>query len=318
MDGGAVSGGGFTPPVAGLTEDGGATGRAGSRRGTGSRAEPVSWRVRTRDGIVLRALDWAGEPGRTPLLCLTGICRTAEDFADVAARHAGRRRVVALDYVGHGGSEPAAELSRYTPEAVLSDVLDVVAALHLPRAAVVGTSFGGLMAMFLSLIRPGLLRGVLLNDVGPTIETDGMAVVTAFAGHDPGFASLEESIPYLKTVMPRIPLPDEAAWRRFADLTYRRGADGLYHPRWDTRIVRAFDAGGGGGEFGSVFRGLRDVPTALVWGEESEILGWPTVARMLRDKPDLELIRFPGAGHAPTLTEAAIVPAVDGFLDGIA
>lgn len=278
---------------------------------------PVSWRVRTRDGIALGALEWQGDPRRTPILCLTGICRTAEDYEGLAARHAGRRRVVSLDYVGHGESERAAEVSRYMPQAVLSDVLDVCAALHLPRVVAVGTSFGGLMTMFLSLIRPGLLRGALLNDIGPTVETDGMSVVSGFAGHDPGFASLEEGVAYLRQVMPGMPLRDDAAWLRFADRTYRRGEDGRLHPRWDTRIMQAFDAGGGGGSFGSVFLGLRDVPTALVWGEESDILRWPTVRGMIRDKPDLELIRFPGAGHAPTLDEPEIVPTVDAFLDAI-
>lgn len=275
-------------------------------------------RVVTRDGLSLRALEWEGGPGRTPLLCLTGICRTAEDYAELAARQAGRRRVVALDYVGHGESDRAAELSRYTPQAVLSDVLDACAALHLSRVVVVGTSFGGLMAMFLSLIRPGLLRGVLLNDVGPRIETDGMSVVSGFAGHDPGFASLEESAGYLRTALPGMRLRDEAAWLRFAALTYREGGDHRFHPRWDTRIARAFEEGGKGGDFGAVFRGLRDVPTALVWGEESDILRWPTVARMLREKPDLRLIRFPGMGHAPTLSEPEIARAVDGFLEGVA
>ena len=271
-----------------------------------------------RDGLAMRALDWDGDPSRTPLLCLSGICRTAEDYVDVAARHAGRRRVVALDYVGHGESARADDLRRYHPRAVIGDVLDACAALHLPRVVSVGTSFGGLVTMFLSLVRPGLLRGALINDIGPVVETDGMGMVSGFAGHDPGFESLEASVPYLRSVMPGMPLRDDAAWLRFADLTYRRGEDGRLHPRWDTRIVRAMEADGAGGAFGDIFRGLRDVPTALVWGEESDILRWSTVAAMVRTHPDLNLIRFPGAGHAPTLTEPEIVPAVDAFLDGIA
>ncbi|WP_376092181.1 alpha/beta fold hydrolase [Roseomonas sp. CCTCC AB2023176] len=276
------------------------------------------WRVETRDGIVLRAVDWAGDPARTPVLCLSGICRTADDFAELAARQAGLRRVVALDYVGHGESDRAPEVARYTPQAVLSDILDVCAAMHLPRVVSVGTSFGGLMTMFLSLVRPGLLRGALLNDIGPRVETDGMGIVSGFAGHDPGFAAIEDAVAYLRNLFPTMPIRDEAGWLRFAGLTYRAGGDGRLHPRWDTRIAQAFAAGGGGGDFGHVFRGLSAVPTALVWAEASDILRWPTVSRMLLEKPDLDLIRFPGAGHAPTLNEPEIVRAVDAFLEGIA
>jgi pimeloyl-ACP methyl ester carboxylesterase len=278
--------------------------------------KPIERRVAARDGLMLNALDWPGDPARTPLLCLTGICRTAWDYEAVAERHAGKRRVVALDYMGHGDSARAPDVSRYRPDRALADVLDVCAALYVPRAAVVGTSFGGLMAMLLSLLRPAMLRGVLLNDIGPRIDPQGLALVSGFAGHDPGFASLEEAVSYLRSIMPRIPLPDEDAWLHFAALTYKRDEDGRLHPRWDTRLARSMEAGGGG--FGAVFRGLRPIPTALVWAEASEFLAADTVRAMVRDKPDLELISLPGAGHAPTLSELELVRPVDAFLDRIA
>ena len=181
--------------------------------------KPLARRVAARDGLALSALDWAGDERRTPLLCLPGICRTAWDYARLAERHAGKRRVVAVDYMGHGESARASDVSRYRPEQVAGDVLDACAALHLPRAVVVGTSFGGLMAMALSVLRPTLLRGVVLNDIGPRIDPRGLALVGGFAGHDPGFGRIEDAVAYLRTIMPRIPLPDDEAWRRFAALT---------------------------------------------------------------------------------------------------
>lgn len=71
------------------------------------KARPLA--VSARDGLRLAALEWPGDPARAPLLCLPGICRTARDFAALARRHAGRRRVVALDYAGHGESARAAD-----------------------------------------------------------------------------------------------------------------------------------------------------------------------------------------------------------------
>ncbi|MBP0492328.1 alpha/beta fold hydrolase [Pararoseomonas indoligenes] len=278
---------------------------------------PVTRRIAARDGLVLNALDWPGDEGRTPLLCLTGILRTAHDYDRFAERHAGKRRVVALDYMGHGESARAADIARYRPERAVNDVLDACAALHLPRAVVVGTSFGGIMAMILSVLRPTLLRGVVLNDIGPVIDPRGLSQVGGFAGNDPGFPGIDEAVAYLRTVMPRIPLADEEAWRHFAGLTYARGEDGLLHPRWDTRIAEAMEAGAAPPDLGPVFRGLRPVPAMLVWGEESEFLAADTVRAMVREKPDLELVTLPGAGHAPTLEEPELVGPVDDFLDRI-
>jgi pimeloyl-ACP methyl ester carboxylesterase len=284
---------------------------------SGDPMQPVQRRVTARDGLGLSALDWAGDEARTPLLLLPGICRTAWDYALLARRHAGRRRCVALDYMGHGDSDRATDLSRYRPERAVGDILDACAALHLPRAVVVGTSFGGLMAMVLSVLRPTLLRGVVLNDIGPQIDPRGLELVGGFAGHDPGFRDIDEAVSYLRTVMPRIPLPDEEAWRHFAALTYKPGEDGLLHPRWDTRIQRAMEAGGGTLDLGPAFRGLRPIPAMLVWGEASEFLAAETVRAMVRDKPDLELVTLPGAGHAPTLEEPGVAGPLDDFLDRI-
>ena len=279
--------------------------------------KPLLRRVRARDGLGLSALEWPGDETRTPLLLLTGICRTAWDYEGLAARHAGKRRVVALDYMGHGESDRAPEVSRYRPERAVGDVLDACAALHVSRAAVVGTSFGGILAMFLSVLRPTLLRGVVLNDIGPTIDPRGLQAVGGFAGYDPGAETIDEAVAYLRTIMPLIPLPNEDAWRHFAALTYKRGADGRLHPRWDTRIQGAMEAGGGELDLGPVFRGLRPIPAMLVWGEASEFLAADTVRAMIRDKPDLELVSLPGAGHAPTLTEPEIAEPLDRFLDAI-
>ncbi|HYF07237.1 MAG TPA: hypothetical protein VD970_06420, partial [Acetobacteraceae bacterium] len=72
-----------------------------------------------RDGLLLSAAVWDGPAGRSPILCLPGICRSTLDFEDLAMRHAPRRRVVALDYAGHGESARAADTTRYQPFTLL-------------------------------------------------------------------------------------------------------------------------------------------------------------------------------------------------------
>jgi pimeloyl-ACP methyl ester carboxylesterase len=278
---------------------------------------PREHHVTARDGLLLAITEWGGGPG-VPLLCLPGVTRSARDFAHLGARHGGQRRVVAVDWAGHGGSGRAAEITRYAPEPAVRDVLDVMSALHLGRCVVIGTSFGGLVSMFLSLLRPGALAAVVLNDIGPRIEDRGMAFVTDFVARDPGFASIEEAVAFLQERLPNLSHEDDAAWRDFAHATYARGEDGRFHPRWDTRIAEAIRGGGESFDFGPVFGGLAKIPTLLAWGEASDILSAETVQRMRAQKPDLRVVSLPGIGHNPTLREPPIAAALDSLIAGAA
>jgi pimeloyl-ACP methyl ester carboxylesterase len=89
------------------------------------------------------------------------------------------RRIVAVDYPGRGESGRARGVDRYAPDACVRDVLDICAALHLHGIVAIGTSFGGLLPCGLATMRPGLIRGVVLNDIGPEIGGAGRDFVRA-------------------------------------------------------------------------------------------------------------------------------------------
>ena len=263
------------------------------------------------DGLTVHVTEWGGGRGM-PLLCLPGLVRTAGDFAGVAARHGAGRRVVALDYIGRGGSARAPRIARYAPQAMLRDVMDVCAAVHLHRAVVIGTSFGGLLAMALRAARPGLLAGVVLNDVGPEIGTAGAALVRRFVGEDPALPDLDAAAAHLRRVLPDLSLHGAADWREFAALTYAPGPDGRWHPLWDTRIARTL--GAPVPDLWPLFRALAGLPLLLVHGGRSTLLLAETVARMRAERPDMVVAEVPGSGHAPTLAEPAAVAALTAFL----
>jgi pimeloyl-ACP methyl ester carboxylesterase len=271
---------------------------------------------RARDGLSLSALDQPGPEGRTPILCLHGITRCAEDFAPLAARHADRRRVLALDLAGHGESARAAAPARYGIESALRDVLDTMAALHCPRAVIVGTSFGGILAMVLAVLRPGAIAGAVLNDIGPKLEPSGLGDVEGFVGRDPALPSLEAVMEHLRAVLPPH-VSDEAGWRRFARNTFAPGPDGLWHPRWDIRIAQAMREGGRVPELWGPFGALAHVPLMLVRGGLSKLLSAETAARMRRERPDMAFCELPGNGHAPLLEEPHVRAPLDRFLGAI-
>ena len=274
-------------------------------------------RFRARDGLGLAALDHPGPEGRTPILCLSGLTRSGGDFTALAARHAGTRRVLALDHAGHGDSDRPADVARYGIEKSLADVLDAMAALHCPRAVIVGTSFGGILAMVLAVMRPSAIAGVVLNDIGPEIEDVGLDFVQNFVARDPALASLEDAVAHLQARLPPLTM-DAAGWQRFAALTYAPGEDGLWHPRWDIRIAQALRGNGAPPPLWGAFGAFAHVPVMLVRGALSELLSAATAARMQRERPDMEFVGVPGCGHCPTLEEPLVAATLDRFLHGIA
>jgi pimeloyl-ACP methyl ester carboxylesterase len=269
-----------------------------------------------RDGLLLSAVDHPGPQARTPILCLPGLTRSAGDFDHLAERHAPMRRVLVLEYAGHGESGRPEAISRYGIPHSLGDVLDAMAALHCPRAVIVGTSFGGLLAMVLGVMRPSAIAGVVLNDIGPKMEGVGLDLVQSFVGHDPALRSFEETVAHLRSTLPPL-LLDEAGWKRHAERVYAPGPDRLWHPRWDVRIAEALRSNGPAPELWDAFGALSHAPLMLVRGELSHLLSAATALRMRQMRPDMQFINVPGSGHAPTLEEAQVVPALDRFLNAI-
>jgi pimeloyl-ACP methyl ester carboxylesterase len=274
--------------------------------------DPIKHLISAWDGLKLCVREWHIGDTRAPMLCLPGLVRTSEDFESVAAAVGDGRRVISIDYAGRGCSGRSRDIARYAPEACVRDVMDVCAALHIHDAAAIGTSFGGLLIMGLAAARPGLIRAAILNDIGPDIGTDGADFVRDFVGNDPALESLDACVAFLREKLPPLSLHTGAAWRRMAELTYQPGADGRFHPVWDTRIAKLLDRPAP--DLWPLFGALAQVPVLLVRGEVSDILLPGTVSRMRAERPDMSVVELPGIGHAPILTEPAALTAVQAFL----
>jgi len=277
--------------------------------------DAVVHHVSAWDGLPLLVREWGDSGMHPPLLCLPGLVRTGGDFASLAATLATERRVVALDYPGRGGSGRARDVCRYAPEACIRDVLDVCAALHVRGAIGVGTSFGGLLCMALAVTQRSLLRGVVLNDIGPEIGERGAEFVRWFVATDPALPNLGACVGFLKSVLPVLSLRTEDDWQAMARLTYAPDPHGVWRPLWDTRIAGLLRRRTP--DLWTLFGGLQHLPLLLIRGEESDILLPTTLARMRATRPDMEVVSVPGVGHAPTLGEADVAGALGAFLRSI-
>ena len=155
----------------------------------------------SRDGLNLFARDYAGASGeaRLPVICLHGLTRNSKDFEDVAPIIAGwGRRVIVPDVRGRGQSDRDPNPKNYRPPIYARDVLEMMAALDVPRAVFLGTSMGGIITMTLAALRPKAIAAAILNDVGPAIAPEGVARILSYAGKPVDVRSWDDAADYVR------------------------------------------------------------------------------------------------------------------------
>jgi len=125
----------------------------------------------TKDGTRLHYTD---EGTGIPILCLAGLTRNSADFDHVAPHLPTMMpvRLIRMDYRGRGQSDWA-DHETYTIPQEAEDALALLDHLGLDKAAILGTSRGGLIAMLIAATANERLLGVALNDIGPEIAPAG-------------------------------------------------------------------------------------------------------------------------------------------------
>jgi pimeloyl-ACP methyl ester carboxylesterase len=269
-----------------------------------------------QDGLQLYYRDYGDRLSpHLPLLCLTGLTRNSEDFADLAAHFAPTRRVICPDYRGRGRSAYDPDWRNYDPMIYLADIGHILMANDIHRVVVIGTSLGGLLAMGLAVMRPTSIAAVAINDIGPDVDPGGLARIIDFIGTDRPQPDWPSAVTMLRKALPRLAVRDAQWWERFARATYREGADGTLHFDWDIAIVEKLKRSDGAiQDLWPLFRALRDIPTLAVRGGISDVLTEEGLGRMIEAKPDLVAVTVPGIGHTPTLDEPEIKGVLDDFI----
>ena len=269
-----------------------------------------------QDGLALYYRDYGDRlAAKTPLLCLTGLTRNSADFAGLAQRLSTDRRVLCPDYRGRGRSAYDPDWRHYDPYVYISDVSHILAATGVDRAVVVGTSMGGLLAIGLAVLRPTLVAGVVLNDIGPNVASPGLDRILRYVGVDHPQSDWDSAVRFLKELTPNLaPKEDDAWWQTHAKATYRKGGDGLLHFDWDLAIAKPLDRQRAANDLWTMFRGLKAIPTLAFRGALSDVLTEDVFRRMALEKPDLVCVTVPDKGHTPSLTEPQAASALDAFL----
>lgn len=274
----------------------------------------------SQEGLRLYAREYGDRRApKTPVLCLPGLTRNAKDFHDLATRLSAERRVICPDLRGRGKSEYASGWAGYTADAEMRDTLDLMSVTGIEHAILIGTSRGGLVSMSMGLNRPGAIKAVIMNDVGPEVDPAGISRILGYAGKMKAPESWSDAAILLRQMNEReFPNVSGEDWHAFARNTFK-DVDGKPALDYDAAIGKSLQRAAKllRGQFPTLwkeFLSLSHVPVLLIRGENSDLLSKETADKMVEKHTDLTLVTVKDRGHAPFLNEPEVLSAIDTFL----
>ncbi len=276
-----------------------------------------------RDGLRLygRKYPAATSEGRKrqPMVCLAGLSRNSKDFhrfaTHLSQHKTSNRDVYTLDYRGRGKSSFDPNWRNYALQIELFDVLDFFTLNDLHQAIVLGTSRGGLLTMLMGAAQPTTLSAVILNDIGPVINTAGLARIAGYVGRTPTPHSWQQAADAIKRHnKAHFPKVTEEQWVEVAKQWFNEN-NGKPAPGYDKKLGQALAALKGKiPELWAQFETLKHVPLLVLRGANSDILSEATVEEMLRRHPRAFAHTVADEGHAPLLHDKETQDAIIGFL----
>ncbi|MEM6667453.1 MAG: alpha/beta hydrolase [Pseudomonadota bacterium] len=276
-------------------------------------------RYTSKDGLSLYAKSYGPEDADLTVLCMHGLTRNHKDFDPMIEALAAPHRFISVDVRGRGLSDRDPNPKNYTPMTYAGDMQTLLDTLGIGRAALVGTSMGGLMSVLMARKMKGRLRGVVLNDVGPKIEPAGIARIAGYVGKGKPVDSWQAAADEVARIQAE-PFPTKTAdeFMALARRTFRETEDGRLEFDYDPAIMSAV-AGVKTGWWTSfvawrLFGALKQCPLLIVRGGISDLLSAETLTKMVKRHGNAQSVTVPNVGHAPLLDEPEAVEGIRSFL----
>lgn len=267
-----------------------------------------------------RMAYWEWGDARNPrvLVCVHGLTRQGRDFDVLARAMADEYRVVCPDVPGRGHSDWLADPTGYAVPAYVANMVTLLARLDAQQVDWVGTSMGGLIGMGLCSLPGAPVRRLVLNDIGPAIDYEGLARIGTYVGKPAHWRSEQEAADALWAISQGFGPHSPEQWLTLTRPQLRPEGDG-FKPHYDPAIGLAFqhitreNAAAGEAMLWAAYDAIA-CPTLLLRGMQSDLLSAATAQAMSGRGPRARLVEFEGVGHAPTLVQPEQVKAVRDFL----
>ncbi len=288
--------------------------------------EPYEHKDETINGVKLHYLEAGGGDG-LPLVLLHGWPQTSYAWRKLIPLVSEQRRVIAPDLRGFGDSDKPE--AGYDKKTVAADIIGLLGALGIERAAILGHDWGGWVAYRIALDAPDLTeRLIILNMTCPFNATTAAQVYAP--------QQVAESWYWYMFQIPDFP---EAVFEGKEELLLRH-----FHTHWSAipntytdadfaEFTRAFRTPGAlrGGfnyyrtmfaqdlmDWGEHMGHVYPMPSLLLWGDKDPVIPPAWLEGIDACFADLRIERHADAGHfigeeAPDWCAGHI----NGFLDGV-
>jgi pimeloyl-ACP methyl ester carboxylesterase len=261
------------------------------------------------NGLKFHYLEW-GSAQRPPLVLLHGVGQTCHTWDLFAAAMAPHFHVLAFDQRGHGDSDWAPDRD-YSRKAMAGDLAQFTAALGAERFFLAGMSMGGMNSMVFAADHPHRVESLVVVDIGPRIEKEGVRHIRDFMSSNREFNDLDEAAAVIHRFNPRRPLE---AIRQFTCVyNLKQLPNGKWTWKYDTYFSdghRPGDVQALHDQLAAAARRIR-CPALVVRGAESDVFSLGGARELQQLIADSEFSLVEKAGHSvmgdnPAGFEAAV------------
>jgi pimeloyl-ACP methyl ester carboxylesterase len=241
-----------------------------------------------------------------PVVLIHGMVNSSRHWREVALRLAERHTVIAPDLVGHGDS--ATPRGDYSLGAHASVIRDLLAALGIGRATLVGHSLGGGVAMVFfwqfphRVERLGLVSsGGLGPEVSPllrSIALPGASALISLAGADRVTGALDRAGAALRERGSGLGVQLQAIARALRPLGGPGAREAFVHT-----LRAVIDARGQRVSAADRLYLLEAVPTLIAWGERDRTIPIEHGRQAHELIPGSRFVSLPRAAHFPHLED---------------
>lgn len=255
-----------------------------------------------------------------PVVLVHGMLNSSSHWQSVALDLADEYTVIAPDLIGHGDS--AAPRGDYSLGAHAASIRDLLTALGIERATLVGHSLGGGVAMQFFYQFPARVERLVLissgglgHEVSPMLRTaalPGMSAVLSLAAHPRLLAALWDGGSRMRGRGMRQGAYVQAVARALRPLEQPQAREAFL------QTLRAvIDVRGQRVSATDRLYLLESMPTMIVWGERDNTIPLEHGRRAHEAIPGSRFRTLEGAAHFPHLEEPeALAEVLREFLDG--
>jgi len=246
----------------------------------------------------------AGPAGGKPVVLVHGFSVPSYVFDATLRDLAGAGyRVASFDLYGRGLSDrPQVRYDRALLAGQLGELMD---ALHMPKADIVGLSMGGAVAGHFAASHPERVRSLVL--IAPFTEAQDISVMAWPVLGDWIFWS------WFLPSLPRSQGEDFAHPERFPDWAPRFRVQMRYEGFGQALLStgRHLITAPSLPDYSKV--GLQGTPTLLLWGDRDATVPYALSAKVRQAIPQARMVTLPGLGHLPVAEDppAANLPIIE-------